>query len=233
METAKNVWIAAATTPKALWAIAIGVLAFLFAKIYVFDLMPAAFPGAREVGRLFQNLGEATLAALIFFIFSYQLPFVVEQQRVGRVVIQLIGNVVELVIQPLQRVYVHVEGEERPLNLSSVTEALVATVFERVEAATVKDWLLSLTESDQKCRQNIDQLWRYSRFIDSDVFRLLSQLELSEYSEVLPMFSRVLPHGRLPTLVPLATPYFWNFEVAIELSRASKALQVRYAIPTT
>lgn len=233
MGTARNIWIATATTPKPLWAIAIGVLAFLFAKIYVFDLMPAAFPGAREVGRLFQNLGEATLAALIFFVFSYQLPYVVEQQRVGRVVIQLINNVVDLVIQPLQRIYVHIEGEERPLSLPLVTETLVTTVFEKVEATTVKDWLRSLMESDQKCRQNIEQLWRYSRFINSEIFGWLSQLELSEYAEVLPTFSRVLPHGRHPTLAPMAIPYFWNFEVAMKLSRASQALQARYAIPTT
>ena len=233
MGTAKNIWIATTTTPKTLWAIAIGVLAFLFAKIYVFDVMPAAFPGAREIGRLFQNLGEATLAALIFFVFSYQLPYVVEQQRVGRIIIQLINNVVDLVIQPLQRVYIHVEGEERPLNLPLVTETLVTAVFEKVEATSVKDWLRSLMESDQKCRQNIEQLWRYSRFIDSEIFGLLSQLELSEYSEVLPTFRRVLPHGRLPTLTPLATPYFWNFEVAMKLSSASLTLKSRYTIPTT
>jgi hypothetical protein len=234
MNALRNVWIAMRTTPSALWWIASGVLAFLFAKIYIFDYIPEAFPKAIEVGRLAQNLGEATLAALIFFIFSYQLPSVVEQKRVGRTLIRLLESVVSLVTQPIERVYAVIERPDLgQLDFASVTETMILSYFERVDCATISDWLTSLTESDQKCREIINQLWRYSRFVDSEIFGLLSELELSEYSAVLPRFRELLPHGRHPTLAPLATPYFWNFNVAMRLAKAAKTLQKRYGILTT
>ena len=231
MNALRNVWIALRTTPPALWWIAATVLAFLFTKIYVFDSMRELFPKALEVGKLFQNLGEATLAALIFFVFSYQLPYVMEQRRVGPAVIELLGKVAELVFQPLRRVFDATEGKpESDFRLGDVDEKFVERYFTRMDRATLIQWLQALKESDAKCRQIIVQIWRYSRFVDPEILGFLNELELSEYSESLPLFASALPSGHDPSLSPLARPYFLIFDAAIRLARATDVLRYRFGI---
>jgi hypothetical protein len=235
MKALRNVLIAFQTTPLPLWGIAFGVLLFLFAKIYLFDSMPEIFARAFEVGRLAQNLGEATLAALLFFVFSYQLPYVIEQQRVGPTVIQLLGNVIHLAVQPLQRIYMEpVEGRtDGELHPEDVSEQMVARYFNKVAAANVSRWLESFSESDERCRQDIAQIWRYSRFIDSEILGLISQLELSEFSRTLHLVGRIRSFSPGASLGFLAMPYFWNFKIAMRLSVLAGELQRRYAMPTT
>lgn len=126
----RNVWIASKTTPRVLWLIGGGCLGYLLAKIYVFDSLAEIFPRAYEVGHVFQDLVEA-IAALIFFVFSYQLPFVIEQQRIDPSIDDLITRVSGRVHGAFGRAYRGRPGHPVPadLNLNDVTLELVRRVF--------------------------------------------------------------------------------------------------------
>jgi NADH:ubiquinone oxidoreductase subunit K len=79
-----NVWIALRTTPRILWAIGIAGLVYLLTKIFIFDSIPEIYCRAVEVGHVAQDLVEATIAALIFFVFSIQLPIVLNSSESAR-----------------------------------------------------------------------------------------------------------------------------------------------------
>jgi hypothetical protein len=227
----RNIWVAMRTTPLALWLIALGLLAFLFAKIYCFDSLPEWFDHAYEVGRLAQDLSVATLAAFIFFVLSYQLPFVIEQQRVGPHVIDFLRGIVDLVKQPIREIYKMAEGTDAELADEGVTLDMIVKYFKGVSIPKVDFWLGRFTDPDDKSREYIAQLWRYSRFIDSEVLSVLSKLELSEYSNNLPMYRRAHGPNSGGGLDFLAPAYYWHFRLAVQLSKLADELQARYGMP--
>lgn len=237
-ETAKgkplrNIWVAVRTTPLALWLIALGPLAFLFAKIYCFDSVPEWFDHAYEVGRLAQDLSVATLAAFIFFIFSYQLPFVIEQQRVGPHVIDFLRKIADLVKQPIREIYRMDEGENAELADEAVTVDMVNDHFKKVSIPKVDFWLGKFTETDDKSREYIAAAWRYSRFVDSEVLSVLSKLELSGYSRNLHMYRKAHGPNSGGGLDFLAPDYLWQFKLAMQLSKLADELQARYKVPAS
>jgi hypothetical protein len=150
-------------------------------------------------------------------------------------IIQLLGNVVHLVIQPMRRIYMEpVEGRtDGELHVEDVTEKMVGSYFTRVAAAKIPDWLESFSQSDERCRQEIAQIWRYSRFIDSEILGLISQFELSEYSRSLQVFRKIPTFRSGANLGYLTTPYFWYFEAAMRLSTLTGQLRARYAMAAT
>jgi len=229
----RNIWVAMRTTPLALWLIALGLFAFLFTKIYYFDAVPEWFDHAYEVGRLAQDLSVATLAAFIFFIVSYQLPFVIEQQRAGPHVIDFMRKIADLVKQPIREIYRMAQGENAELTDEAVTVDMVNDYFKKVSIPKVDFWLGKFTETDNKSREYITAVWRYSRFIDSVVLSVLSKLELSAYSRNLPMYRGVHGPNSGGGLDFLATDYHWQFKLAIQLSKLADELQVRYKVPTS
>jgi hypothetical protein len=244
MKSLKNVWIAFRTTPRELRWIAFGVLIYLLAKIYAFDLIPEIFSRAYEVGKLFQNLGEATLAALIFFVFSYQLPQVIELQRVGPAVYSLVDRVVGRVVIALDRVYrgrPHLPVPET-LNLNNVTVDFVRQVFDSVnpndgstrllEMGTGNSvaWIRSLIQANNECRDYIAQVWRYGRFVDAEIGALLSEIEFSGYSGTLRGIEKAPGIMRNPSLSVLADPYFSVFSMAMRLAKCAEKLRTQYAV---
>jgi len=219
------------TTPLALWLIALGLLAFLFAKIFYFDSIPGWFEHAYEVGRLAQDLSVATLAAFIFFIFSYQLPFVIEQQRIGPHVIDFLHKIADLVKQPIREIYRMAEGENAELADEAVTVDMVNDYFKKVSIPKVDFWLDKFTETEVKSCEYIAEAWHYSRFIDSEVLSVLSKLELSGYSKNLPMYRKAHGPNSGGGLDFLATDYHWKYMLAVQLSNLADSLQARYKIP--
>ena len=198
-----------------------------------FDSVPEWFDHAYEVGRLAQDLSVATLAAFIFFIVSYQLPFVIEQQRVGPHVIDFLRKIADLVKQPIREIYRMAQGENAELTDEGVTVDMVNYYFKKVSIPKVDFWLGKFTETDNKSREYIAAVWRYSRFIDSEVLSVLSKLELSAYSRNLPMYRGVHGPNSGGGLDFLATDYHWQFKLAIQLSKLADELQARYKVPTS
>jgi hypothetical protein len=134
-------------------------LVLLFTKIYCFDAVPEWFDHAYEVGRLAQDLSVATLAAFIFFIVSYQLPFVIEQQRAGPHVIDFMRKIADLVKQPIREIYRMAQGENSELTDEAVTVDMVNDYFKKVSIPKVDFWLGIFTESDNKSREYITTVW--------------------------------------------------------------------------
>lgn len=195
--------------------------------------MGELFDHAYEVGRLAQDLSVATLAALIFFVFSYQLPFVIEQRRVGPHVIDFMHKIADLVKQPIRQIYTWAEGENSQLPDERVTDDLIHEYFKRIAVAKVDEWLSRFTETHDKSLEYISAVWRYSRFIDPEVLSVISKLELSAYSKNLPMYRAAHGPKSGGDLTFLATDYHWHFMLAVQLSTLADELQARYKVPTS
>jgi hypothetical protein len=204
-----SVWIALKTTPRILWVIGAAGLAYLLAKIYVFDSMPEIFSRALEIGHVAQDLVEATLAALIFFVVSIQLPLVLEQQRVGPAMYGRVDKVVGKVLEAFNHPY-----RERPghpvsgaLALKDITLELVTQVFYDIDPnahctlmfdkATKKHatWIRAFAIKDEKCQEIIGEVWRYGRFLDTEIAALLSEIQASSYSQLLRSMSSFGVYG--------------------------------------
>jgi hypothetical protein len=247
MKSLKNLWIAVRTTPPALLVLGIAAFVYLVAKIWVFDSMPEIFDHAYEFGRLVQNLLEATVAATVFFVLSFQLPSVIEQQRVGPAVYAFVDLVVARVILAFDRIYRNRPGHTVPaeLPLVSITLKLVTEVFESVNPSDpcnalldigslqAVQWIRSFTMTDQECRQYIDQIWRYGRFVDAEVAALISQIGASQYSRTLQALAATSVPLNSPNLGFLAPSYISVYGKAMRLAKCAEKMRKRYGLAKT
>ena len=76
----------------------------LLVKLLWLNDIPASFNKAPDLGLLMENLLAATVAAYIFFVISYQLPQVVEQNRIGPEITSLLDGTSNRVTGFLQMV---------------------------------------------------------------------------------------------------------------------------------
>jgi hypothetical protein len=238
-----NVWIALRTTPRILWVIGAVGLAYLLAKIYIFDSIPEIFSRAFEVGRVAQDLVEATLAALIFFVVSIQLPLVLEQQRVGPAMYGRVDRIVGRVLEAFNRPYRERPGHPVPsaLAFKDITLELVTQVFgdidpnahctSMLDKTTMKHatWIRAFAITDEKCQEIIDEVWRYGRFLDTEIAALLSEMQASSYSQLLKSMSGTGIYGA--NLRFFAGEYFSILGTALRLARCAEKLRKRYGIP--
>jgi hypothetical protein len=236
------VWIALRTTPRILWVIGIAGLVYLLAKIYMFDSMPEIFYRAVEVGRVAQDLVEATLAALIFFVFSIQLPLVLEQRRVGPAIYGRLDYLVGTVIGVFSRPYRERPGHPVPseLALKDITLKLVFEVFSDIDpnakclsaldkkAMTHATWIRTFAIADEGCQEVVSQLWRYGRYLDPEIAAMLSEMEASAYSQMIRMMSGITIGGG--NLSVLAGAYFSIFGTAMRLAECTERLRKRYGL---
>ena len=240
-----NLRVAVKTTPPALTYIAGVLLAFLVAKILYFDGIPEAFPRAYEFGRLTQNLFEATIAAYIFFVLSYQLPLVIERQRVGPVIAYLTEYAAAYVTAFLSLSYrvrtPESLGKALPRDLGSIDT--VTRLFESlapneligavIDEATGNNatWLQEMVAREDRSRELIDQVWRYARFIDSDFAKLLSDVQLSEFHDLLHRvyIPRIAPLANA-NLGTMASTYCSYYKAALRLSEYCKKFRKTYKI---
>src|SRR5271156_4803316 len=79
-------------------------LVLLVIQVLWFDTIPAIFPQAPAIGNVVESLLGANVAAYIFFVISYQLPQVIERNRVGPTIADLADTVANRVIGFLQMV---------------------------------------------------------------------------------------------------------------------------------
>jgi hypothetical protein len=160
-------------------------------QVLWFDAIPAIFPRAPAIGTVVEGLLGANVAAYIFFVISYQLPQVIERDRVGPTIADLVDRVANGVLGFLQMIQGSTGGGL--LNPSEVDSSQVKILFAKVRpsdpAPMVRSaldpplsWIGAMALHDEQCVDNIVRVWRFSRFLDSELVALLNEIEFSRHS---------------------------------------------------
>jgi hypothetical protein len=239
----KSGWIACKTTPRWLWGFAAVSVCFIAAKIIFFDHMPEIFRYAQETGMLFRDIAAAIIAAVVFFVISFQLPAVIEQQRIAPVVLYIIEGIASNIRGSFETLYRGIAGNlNAQIDPSSVTLAMVETVFKSMNPLGNSlfgrvlphggpvPWRTVILQTDAICLDYIGNLWRYARFIDPELALLISRLEYSEYTVQIKNLAQ-LTGLNIASFDYLAGGYFKRFRIAGELSQYATRLRNAYGIP--
>jgi hypothetical protein len=169
----------------------VGSLLLLLIQVLWFDTIPEIFPQASAIGTVVEALLGANVAAYIFFVISYQLPQVIERNRVGPTIADLVDRVANGVMGFLQMIQGSTGGGL--LNPSEVDSKQVEIIFAKVRpsdpapmARSALDptlsWIGAMALHDEQCVNNIVRVWRFSRFLDSELVALLNEIEFSRHS---------------------------------------------------
>jgi hypothetical protein len=252
MRDATTLWRAIAAPPRAGLFVALLALVILVAKIAYLATIPEWFERADEYGHLVQDILVATIAAYIFFLFTVQLPAVEEKLLVGPSIAMLADHIAGLAQRFLYQVNFELNAKDgkaalpQPLTLAVVTDLFTrivpnreptrVPVYDVTRESVVKlTWIQILIGQNSQCLANIDQLWRYARFLDPELARHLDALRLSAMTRILSTvrdlnanaISRVLNN---PDLSVFAEPYFQYYEQAGSLQSYCEQFRNRYGI---
>jgi hypothetical protein len=184
----KELTAAIATTPTALHVVAGASLLILLAKLLWLDYEPGAFPHAEELGKLVNDLLSATLAAYLFFLISFQVPQVIERRQAGAGIVSLGYRAAEQVMALYLETQQNQDTSFGNLTLDDVLQRfrtlrpgdrspVVATPM----SAERLTWLHAMIACKEDLCAVIEKLWRYSKFIDSELAGLLNDLEASSF----------------------------------------------------
>ena len=238
------------TTPPIVKCVAFGSAGVLLLKILWLDQIPAWFPRVHELGVLTENVLTATVAASVFFVISYQLPLVVEKMAVGPTIAMLADQVVQYAARFLYEVNRSLNAKDGKAALAQpVTEQTVADLFKRIspndaspmwdtQTFAVVSWLSTMVEQDTQCRGFIDQIWRYARFIDSELAALLDGIQFSQHAASLRSLKEI---GRLAgdlklgntDMADFAPAYFQCYQQAMRLQEYCTRFRAKYEIGVT
>jgi hypothetical protein len=237
------------TTPAVVNWVAFGSLLTLIAKILWLNGLPEEFAHAHELGLVAQDILAATVAAYIFFELSYQLPLVLERRAVAPTIAMLSDQVVESVVTFLYAVNNVVNGKiEAAVLPEKVTEQFVEELFAQISpnmasqiwetrTLAVLSWLDGMIDQDLQCQRYIDQIWRYSRFIDAELAALLEDIRFSQHSRSLGFWKQV--NGDRPLkagnadMTAWADAYFRYYQLGLRLRDYCRKFRATYGISAT
>jgi hypothetical protein len=250
-DAGKGLWRGLLAPPRAAVLVAVAALIILVVKIGYLNAIPEWFDHADEYGQVVQDILEATVAAYVFFLISIQLPAVREKRLVGPSVAMLADQIAQVALRFLLQVNDELNAQNGVSALPQpVTLKVVADLFSRippngeprvpiydVKAPGVVrlSWMGILTAQNTQCLDYIDQLWRYSRFIEPELATHLDALRFSLMSRFLQPFrgqsaDTVYRVFNNPDLSVLAKPYFQYHEEALGLQAYCEQFRRAYGI---
>ncbi len=233
----RQLWSALRTTPAAITWVGWGCLVVLLVKLWWLNDIPALFNRAPDLGLLVENLLAATVAAYIFFVISFQLPQVVERNRIGPGLARLLEGASNGVMGFLQMIRGATSGGllvPEAVTLESV-ESLFQSVSPNLPAPMVRDplsprlnWLEAMAEHDTQCRGYIRQTTRYARFLDADLVALLDAIEFSRHVAAMKTVREYVLRAGAPIYNPDLTAWAENYYECYDAARKVHAYAVEY-----
>lgn len=220
----------------------------LLGKMLWLNDLPAAFHHAYDLGQLAENLLAATLAAYIFLVISVQLPQVIERRQVGPMIMDLSQSVATTILGFLMAVnhsLKAVKGESK-LDIANVTEEQVHDLFSKVnpnarstigalDSPQAFTWIQAMIAEAARCKTSIEQVWRYARFIDAELGKLLNDISGSRFLEAMQEMKILL--GNAPVgnsnLSVWSTHYFECFKTARRLQEYCERYRAVYGLEAT
>jgi hypothetical protein len=243
----KSLWLGVAAPPRAGLAVAIVALFLLIVKIVWLNSVPEWFNRADEYGRVFQDILIATIAAYIFFYFTVQLRAVEEKRLVGPSIAMLIAQTAQTGMRFLFQVSDELHSPmPQPVTLESVTDLFVKVpthgqprvpIYDLTASGLKKlSWIEILRSQVTQCLDYIDQVGRYSRFIEPELQNRLDairQSQLARFLRSLPPPYTVSSIFSNDNLSATASAYHAYYEQARELLDYGERFRRRYGIDAT
>jgi hypothetical protein len=244
----KTLWATLQTTPAVLhWVAALCLIALLAKMLWLNDL-PPAFHHAYDLGQLAENLLAATIAAYIFLVISVQLPQVIERRQVGPMIIDLSQSVATTILGFLMAVNYSLKGVkgQSKLDIANVTEDQVHDLFSKVnptarsaigalDSPEAFTWMQAMIAETERCKTTIDQVWRYVRFIDAELGKLLNDISGSTFIEAKQEMKILLGNASTgnPDLSVWSSHYFECFKTARRLQEYCEPYRAVYGLKST
>lgn len=222
----KQLWAAVRTSPAVATVIGVGSLLALLVKVAWFNLLPPVFPHASEVGLVFEALLVGNLSAYIFFVVTVQLPIVSDRRLLAAPVLHGAESVANRICGFLQML----SNAQKPgiLARDTVTLEMVKSLFAHVSADAIapmrdgvfgKDqtWPGALILHQKQCKAAIDDVWRFGRFLETELVELISDIERSYEPD--PTHVALLERGATWTgsMEGFAARYYRSYELARSL----------------
>jgi hypothetical protein len=236
------------TPPVVNWVFGLS-LTVLLAKILWLNAMPEQFRYGYELGQLAENVLAAIVAAYIFFMISYQLPLVLERKAVGPTIVMLADQVIKSVLGFLHQVNYSLNARNGIATVPSpVTEQLVSELFAKISpngaspvwerrTLAIVSWLDVMIDQTLQCREHIDQVWRYSRFIDPELAAVLEDIRFSQHARSLSSLQEIrgLTTNEVgnDNMLVWAGAYFRYYQDGLRLQEYCIRFRARYGISAT
>lgn len=241
----KIFWATMRTTPALLhWVAALCLIVLLVKMLWLNDV-PPKFHHAYDLGQLVENLLAATVAAYIFLVISIQLPQVIERREMGPMIMDLSQSVATAVVGFLMAVNSSlraVNGQSK-LDVANVTLGQVQSLFSQVNPNAVSQigalgspqaltWMQAMISETGSCKRTIDQVWRYVRFIDAELGKLLNDISGSTFFGAMEQMKIVLGQAPLgnPDISVWSSHYFECFRTALRLQEYCQRYRVIYGL---
>lgn len=231
------------TTPLAASVLGGASLVLLVLKVTWLNFVEPLFPHAQELGVIVEAFLIANVSAYIFFVLAVQLPIVVEKWTLAQPIMrrsELAANRVQGFLQTIagsQNKGLLIPDE---ITIETVKE-LFASVSPTAIAPMIKDihspqlsWLGAMAAHQQQCKEVIDDVWRFSRFLDADLVLLLDQLDKAfETDEMILEMLRPGVILQFDNLVGWAERYYRSYECAAKLENYCAKFRATYGLPGT
>jgi hypothetical protein len=232
MRDVKILFLAFRTCPAVVTWFGASSLLILLLQVLWLDTIPGAFPQASQIGTVVEGLLAANIAAYIFFMISYQLPQVIEKADVAQTIAQLSERVANRVTGFLQMIKGSTGGGL--LDPESVARSDVEDLFRLVSPSKHApmlrsafgpplSWAAAMALHDEQCNEYIDRIWRFARFLDSELIAMLNEIENSPHAagmkDVRELMIRSESTVTNPDLSVWAANYWACYETARRLAK--------------
>ena len=250
-EALKTLRMALVAPPISGLILAIASLVILGVKLRYFDNIPEWFGHADEYGHLLQDILVATVAAYIFFLITVQLPAVQEKRDLGPSIAILVSSIVTNAVRFLHQANFELNKKDNTASLPSpVTREFVAALFKRlptngeptipnhdIKVNPIKKltWIQVLAAQNTLCLEHIEDLLRYSRFLEAELVAQLNALRFSRMTRGMNTIRDLSPDPTVmylsnPDLSVFADEYFEYYGHALELQGYWEQFRNRYGI---
>jgi hypothetical protein len=179
------------TCPLAVTAVSFGSLVLLLIKTVWLNQLPAFFALAPSFGILVEGLLSATIAAYIFFVLSVQLPQVLERRHLSAFISKRAEAVANGVMGFLQMISGSLGAGM--VDQPTVDYDTVIKLFSQASPSADSpmhkqwntphlSWLGAMVYSDELRMNDNDRLLQLGRFLDSELIKLLYDIDDSRHS---------------------------------------------------
>jgi len=182
-------WRFLRSTPLAANLLALITLLLWVLKALIFDHLPAAFPGASELGKVVEGILSAVIAGWIFYLFFALLPEARQKEHLRPFVLRSVASLAG----DAKSILVEIEAAAgNKVLFSGSTEAELTAAFTNVSFSsrtriltnlngTRATWLQFFHMNRERSRQRIAQIKEQSRFVEPEVIAMLLRLEQNPF----------------------------------------------------
>lgn len=173
------------SSPIWITSLAWGSLGLLIVKLLFLDDIPAPLAAFAALSKLGDDLLTANVAAYLFFLFSVQIPLVHNKVQLGGMLDAQLTTIAHGTTGFLTMVaYSQGRALDEPVTRQTVEDLFAKTdpnaaspMTSGVPLLKTLTWLQAMARQLELTRPAIERTLRHGRYLDAELFRLLSDIE--------------------------------------------------------